>query len=571
MAPICRCNGLSDTRKTVIIALALGAAAALLYAPTCAFGYVWDDLTLIPNNPWITSDAGLWRAMAADSHLHIYWRPFTMGTLWLGYHTGGGTPWVLHLMQICLHGIATALVFVWLYALVGRRRLAALAALLFALHPMNVESVAFIAARDNILMLIGVLTGALACELQRRNASAWKSLSLFAAGALLAMGSKESGALIVGIPLIYALRDTAEGKRTPGHLLRWSLPTALAAIVVLAYGVMRSMVLTNSGGGGTLALNMDLPARVAHHIGFLATRALLPIGRNPDYYHGLEKHTVPDIIAGFAAAAGIAASGVVLWQRRRFALLTVLAVTLLLSLPFIGIILPSGRTFSESWLYSLLPGVCLLWAGAIEYLFRRRGRVAGTVVLVLLLAWFITSDISGMALWRNQDTLTAASLAADPENPRALHKAGVSMQERGDSAGAQKYFVASIAADPTYGYSYESYAVLFMLNGYPDRAEAIVDRGMTAASWFVRLRGLKARLLMNKGDARAALEVLQSTPADHYSFTEYGRLMAEALMRSGQQEKGLLLLRQYLRNHPRDPLAEQLLEHPPSPDDRGNP
>ena len=571
MAPTCRCSGLSDTRKTVVIAFLLGAVAALLYAPTCTFGYVWDDLTLVPNNPWITSDAGLWQAMAADSHLHIYWRPLTMGTLWLGYHLGNGAPGMLHLMQIMLHGIATALVFLWLYALLGRRRLAALAALLFALHPMNVESVSFIAARDNILMLIGILTGALACELQRRNAPVWKSLLLFAAGALLAMGSKESGALIAGIPLIYAALDAAEGNRRCAAMLRWGLFTGIAGVVIIVYGIMRSMALTNGDGGAELALNTDLPARVAHHIGFLLGKALLPIGRNPDYYHGLEQHSPADVIAGIATIVGLGASGVILWQRRRFRLLLVLAVTLLLSLPFIGIILPSGRTFAESWLYSLLPGVCLLWSAAIEYLFRKRGAVAGSIVLMMLLAWFVASDISGMAQWQSQKALTEASLAADPENPRALYQAGVSFQEQGDNAAAQKYYAAAIAADPTYGYSYERYATLFMLNGYPDRAENLVDRGMVAASWFVRLRGLKARLLMNRGQAAAALNILQATPSGHYSFTEYDRLMAEALMRSGQQEKGLALLRGYLQKHPRDPLAIQLLEHPPSPEPTGNP
>jgi len=548
----------------------LGVLAALLYAPTLGFGYVWDDIPLITSNPWITGDTGLWQLMGADSHLHIYWRPLTMASMWLGWRVADGAAWPLHGMQILFHGLATALVFVWLCTLLGRRRLAAVAALLFALHPMNVETVSFIAARDNILMLIGILTGALACELQRRQVSPWKPLLLFTAGTVLALGSKESGALIIGIPVLYALLDMAQER--PGRSwYTWGIMTGIAAVLTIGFFFVRSMILTSGSGGATVVLNIELPARVAHHAGFLLGKALFPIGHNPDYYHGLEHYTLSHVITGVVTIAAMVAGAVMLWKRNMHRYLLVLGVTLLLALPFVGIILPSGRTFSESWLYGLLPGVCVLLASLPEYLYKKRRSLAAALVLFSLLGWFAASDVSGMQIWKSQDTLTEASLAADPKNPRALNLAGESFKRRGESQYALRYFKAAIAVDPGYGYAYENHAMLLMRNGFMKEAEQQIDAGMAKASWFVRLRGLKAKLLMKRGKAQEALNLLQHTPPNHYSLPEYDRLMAEALMLCGRQAEGMDLLKQYIGKHPHDELAKQMLKQSAAAGTTGNP
>jgi len=134
------------------LALALGglllAMTVAAYLPALSNGFVWDDDQYVSENPTLHSFDGLRRIWLEPGAVPQYY-PLTFTTFWLEYQLWGPEPFGYHLVNVLLH--AANAILVWLVL----RRLgvpgAWLAGAFFALHPMQVESVAWISERKNVL------------------------------------------------------------------------------------------------------------------------------------------------------------------------------------------------------------------------------------------------------------------------------------------------------------------------------------------------------------------------------------------------------------------------------------
>jgi len=136
-------------------ALACAAVAAVAFAaffPTLKFEFLsWDDSRYVTQNPWI-------RSWSSENLRHIFTKPYFVSYMPLqlvsyivDYGFWGLKPLGYHLQQVILHALDAALAVVVGLRLFGRFWLAAMAGLLFAVHPSHVESVAWISARKDVL------------------------------------------------------------------------------------------------------------------------------------------------------------------------------------------------------------------------------------------------------------------------------------------------------------------------------------------------------------------------------------------------------------------------------------
>ncbi len=139
-----------DSRRRWLAAATLVGLTLLAYLPSLRAGFIWDDDNFLTLNPLIKASDGLYRfwftTQATD-----YW-PVTSSTLWLEWRLWGMNAAGYHATNLALH-VAEVLL---LWTLLRRLRLpgATLAALLFAVHPVNVESVAWIAQRKNLVAML---------------------------------------------------------------------------------------------------------------------------------------------------------------------------------------------------------------------------------------------------------------------------------------------------------------------------------------------------------------------------------------------------------------------------------
>jgi len=129
-------------------AMLLFVLVVVAYIPALRGGFVWDDPRYVTENETLRSAEGLGRIWT-DPGATIQYYPMTFTSFWVEHHLWGADPLGYHLINVILHGLSAIL----LWLILKRLSLpgAWLAAALFALHPVQVESVAWITERKNVL------------------------------------------------------------------------------------------------------------------------------------------------------------------------------------------------------------------------------------------------------------------------------------------------------------------------------------------------------------------------------------------------------------------------------------
>jgi protein O-mannosyl-transferase len=222
-------------------------AAVAIYLPNLLNRWAWDDDYLVVNNPAVHTlgQAGHWFAdpwsagtTSAQGRRQnaLYWRPLTQASYALDWVLSGGQPWLFHLTNDLLHGLASALVTL-LVLLWGRKRgiggrplsAAAIGAgLLFAVHPVHSEAVNLITYRTSLLAAVGVLGGLYShCV-----GTGWRSTLLAALCFALGLMSKENAIVLPGLVL---LCDMALGRIGAE---RWRLLQRYLPLLVVAIGYL---------------------------------------------------------------------------------------------------------------------------------------------------------------------------------------------------------------------------------------------------------------------------------------------------------------------------------------------
>jgi hypothetical protein len=223
------------------------AAALLVHLPGVRNGFVptWDDGNYVLYNQDIAelSLATVRWAFTSIPHYSRFWAPFTFLSYAVDHAVWGLDPFGYHLTNALLHALSTALVFLLALELVPEERwpvpTAALAALLWALHPLRVESVAWIAERKDVLSAAFGVAAVLAYVRHAKGSArpAWRSRAHWAALALavLSLASKPTLATLPAVLLVldaYLGRFRREGARALlVEKAPWVLLAAIATVV----------------------------------------------------------------------------------------------------------------------------------------------------------------------------------------------------------------------------------------------------------------------------------------------------------------------------------------------------
>src|SRR5580704_560303 len=243
-------------RRPAVLLPLLGLVAFVLYSGSLSFEFVWDDSPQIVNNPIIRTWSNLPRAFGSDLWYHVarhqvYYRPLFVAWSMLNYSLFGLRLWGWHLGAILVHVAATAAVF-WLSRKLGLEYwTAALAALIFALHPIHIEPVAWIsAASDSMVALFAALAFVAFVNgrdhARRRRMLWWVASLVCLACALLTKEMAVTFSVLVGL---YAWLHPEEGITSPGRrILAAGIEAAPYAIVTLAYVLLRKHALLHATG-----------------------------------------------------------------------------------------------------------------------------------------------------------------------------------------------------------------------------------------------------------------------------------------------------------------------------------
>jgi tetratricopeptide (TPR) repeat protein len=391
------------------MAAALG-AGLVLYAPVLNSPFVFDDLTL----PLGQSPGNL-------MHWVFGMRPFLMLTYWLNASISGDSPLGYHLLNLVIHAVNTGLVFVVLSRLLAlpgylSAREAGVGSLLgaavFFVHPLQTESVAYIAGRSESLAAMFILLGYTIFLYRRAAAISWAETAMVLACFALGVGTKENAVSLAGVLVltdIYWPRSIATG----GLRRDWKLFTAMAVVAAVAvWKVFGILARAPSAGFSVRDITW-------YQYGFTEARAfftylrlaVIPIGQSIDHFYPVS-HTILEhgAIVYLAALAGLIALGYA-WRRRYPLACFGFFLTLILLAPTSSIV-PIRDPLVERRMYLPLVGLILIGCEIAKRV--RMRTVTGYVVCGGMLAGFYLLCDRRNQLWAEPSQLFVEAAAGSP-------------------------------------------------------------------------------------------------------------------------------------------------------------
>jgi tetratricopeptide (TPR) repeat protein len=420
------CSASSGTSRRSSIALAgllVGVLTAALWAPALRNGFVWDDTVILLGNPRFNPPMpGTFVYYCTHPFWHLY-MPVTAAlyTLVAMFNQAATAapmrPLLFHLACVIAHVIAVIALFDILNRVIRNPLAVGAGALLFAVHPIQVEAVAYVGVLNNPLcgaFALVAITGYLrwvepdSGTTRRR----WSPLSWATAALLLAQCAKP---LAVVVPPIAALLDLAAYGRGWRRTLRDVLPWCF---IVLPFAVVTAIL----QGGAQVAVGVPAWFRfvvAGDAIAFYAHKVLLPIGLCVDYARTPEslRANVWVYFTWLAPAALLLLSAWLLRVGRARALAAGILIFLLALLPNCGIAPFDFQQFSttaDRYAYLAMIGAAVCFAWLVDALgSRRRAAMVTLPVLVLLLA---AVQQRQLRFWQDDRTLFERALAMNPQS-----------------------------------------------------------------------------------------------------------------------------------------------------------
>ena len=413
---------------------------ALAYAGSFRGGFISDDVQEIPENPLLRSlaPANL-RAIATSFEAGINYIPLHTLSLTFDYQLWGLAPAGYHATNLVLHVVNALLVYLLLLRLGEPATAACTVALLWAVHPVQVESVAWISERKNLLstlfFLLAFLTY-LRFSARQRTRSYLLLLGLF----ICALVSKLN---TIVLPAVMVAYEVGERFRLRARDLAATVPLLVAGVVVAWVNLAGNRSHGAAYHGGRLWVTLRTSATVVPR--YLAL-VLDPSG--PSYYHAVPLRSSwlePEVLGGALTVLGLAAIAAALIARRRRGAFWIVWFGATLS-PMLNLV-PFPALMADRYLYIPLLGPLVLLAWGARALSARLPPLAlalpvlttGTVLtLVGLTAARVPTFRDEFSLWADWAVHTSYISADRPYGPkprsREIDLLRTALTHNGDSA-----------------------------------------------------------------------------------------------------------------------------------------
>lgn len=428
---------LESRRAALLVVL----AAALAYVQVLGGGFQYDDFLVIVDDAgvhslvaWAAGLGGLRPLLKLTYTLNWLAGPAPAGFLAVNLALHLLNAWMLHRLLL---GVGA-----WTGLEDRRAAFAALAgALLFALHPVQSEAVAYVSGRSSSLSAALSLGSALAYLRGRiTDRFVWSNVLSPALFVLAVLGKETALALPLALTLLEACGPAGRRRPIAGPWVHWSLAAAAAVGLLLHPGYHRFLA-------GSLGLRgwADQFRGSIEGLAYLFGKLLWPAGLNLDPPLAIPPAWDPRLAGWTLLLAGLALLGA--WAlRRRPWLAFGLLWGLLWLLPTQGPV-PRLDLANERHLYLALAGFAFVLGTGLAALPVRAGRA----LLALAAVALATTTFQRVQDYRDEVTMWRASLAVAPANPRAWNNLGVALHGRGDGAGALHAFEQALRLRPGYG------------------------------------------------------------------------------------------------------------------------
>lgn len=427
-----------------LIAGILFSVTFLVYSPALTADFVnYDDPVYVTANANLhegfTLDTIIWAF--SERRRSSHWHPLTWISLALDFELFGFKAWGYHLINVVLHSANAILVFAVFRLATGRTWSSVVVAALFAWHPLNVEPVAWVSGRKDLLAAFFWLSSTLVYLHYVRKPSArlyFESLVLFA----LALLSKS---MAVTMPVTLLLWDAWIGRPD----VSWRrIAIEKLPYFALSAGCAAMTVWAMSGGGTMRSLDrFGLMARIANaltaHVHYLG-QLVWPTGMIPFYAISVEPPAALALAVDCSILVGISAAAIGL-ARRESSVLFGWTWFLIVLFPVNGLFKTGAFAFADRYMY--LPGIGIFVAAVFSGVrwLPKWWAIAGWSIILTVLA---AASWRQAAIWQDSVALWSHAVEFEPENYFARYNLGTAYEASRENDLALTNFEKAVALRP---------------------------------------------------------------------------------------------------------------------------
>src|SRR6266571_1160185 len=545
----------------------------------------WDDDKNFLENPHYRGLGWTQLTWMWTTHMGHY-IPLTWMTFGLDYLLWGMNPLGYHLTNLLLHA-ANAVVFFFITRRLLTRALpspserghtlavsAAFAALVFAIHPLRVESVAWATERRDVLSglfyLSAVLAYLRACDREERGRGwYWGAVALFA-GALL------SKSMAVNLPVVLMILDVYPLRRIGGSIGRRSkparriyvekIPFVLLAAVASAIAVMAQF----SIHAALPLAQLSVPGRLAvsaYGLSFYLGKMIVPVNLSPLYElpRSVSPWAMPFILS-FGLA--IAITAIVLSLRRRMlGLPAAWLAYLVVLLPVLGIFQSGPQIAADRYTYLAGLGWAILAGAGLLSGWRSSRRSKTGTPANWLLAGIAFCVVVGLGVltwnqvqvWHDSEKLWSHAAAIDPRSPVGQYSRGLVLAQQGKLTEAMEHYQTALRLNPDYADAHNNVGAVLADQGRLAEAIEHYREALRLKPDYADAHYNWGNALAQQGKPAEAIEhyrqALRIKPDDALSHTNWGVELAQ----QGKLAEAIDHFLEALRIKPDDALAHRNL------------
>jgi tetratricopeptide (TPR) repeat protein len=540
------------------------------FLPALQNGFVnWDDdQNIVANAAYRGLGSSELRWMFTTFHLGHY-QPLSWMSLAFDYHFWGLNPFGYHLSNVVIHSAAAVLFYFVALRLLRlsftaegdfARFSAAFAALFFSLHPLRVESVAWVTERRDVLsgvfLLAAVLLYLRAAAEDAQGGRRWLiGAVVFYAASLL---SKASG---MALPVVLVTLDVYPLRRLPSSPRQWFAGRYRAIwvekILFLLLAIPAAAVALTAQKASGAYVSMEaygIERRIGqtlYALYFYIWKTILPLHLSPLYQVPFRTEGWSGVLAASVVGVG-ALTLLLLWKRKSVPALFAAWISYVAFVAPIAGVAQSGVQLVADR-YSYLS--CLSWAVLAGVAFYKIYFMSGKHYLVSALAsaglillgvgtWRQTE------VWRDSGTLWRHAVAVAPESSVVRYNLGLVEESSGNFAGAMENYQEAIALDPADAEARYNLARLLARGGKTDEAIAEYRKAAAVAPGDADTHNNLGLLLLKRGvfdEARRELELtLAIDPSHARAHYNLGKLLASA----GRPDEAIAHFRRALEKEP---------------------
>ncbi|MCB0329839.1 MAG: tetratricopeptide repeat protein [Bdellovibrionales bacterium] len=460
----------------------------LVFSQTASFDFInFDDDIYVVNNPHVNTGLSWANIQWAFSTTHGgHWHPVTWLSHMVDCEIFGLNPGAHHLENVLLHAISSVLVFLLFLRCTNQLSLSFVLASIFAVHPLRLESVAWVSERKDVLsILFGLLSLHLYLSFVSERELLFRRGYYIGSFLLLAVGLLSKPSLIV-IPVLMVLLDfwpTARLKEKQ-KLVIDKLPFFL-----LALGFACIVLFAQEQEGGLKQLSLyPLESRIAAAlVGFLAYAGKLffPTGMGI-FYPFLD---YPPGVASGAAFGLIIVTIVCVQHRSNHPYLLFGWLWFLVSAaPIIGLVQVGGQAFADRWSYLPHIGFLLGIGSYLESVTRQYNLLLLRKMFFLLPLLYGAITVSQLPNWKNTEAVFRHAIQLTPDNFLAHMNLAVELDNGGSAREAEFHYQRAVTLRPQYVLALDNLGSFYARQGEYKKAISYFERALAIAPGSVDAR-----------------------------------------------------------------------------------